>query len=131
MFTFRNLSAVAMFLFGTTFVWMTAAFVGRTSPPRGTLWTIVNVLVLAAVAGFSVAAWGVLRETSWWEAVAMASAVVGLLAVVPYAVAIGRIGQLTDGGVQMNLAIHVGGSVATLAVVLLPALHQWFSSRLA
>jgi hypothetical protein len=35
MFTFKNLAALGLFLFGTTFLWMTASFAGRVPPPSG------------------------------------------------------------------------------------------------
>ncbi len=49
MWTFKNLVALGVFLFGTTFLWMTPAFAGKTPPPKGTAWTLANVLALAAV----------------------------------------------------------------------------------
>jgi hypothetical protein len=52
MWTFKNILALGLFLFGTTFLWMTASFAGRVPPPTGTAWTLVNGLALAAVAGF-------------------------------------------------------------------------------
>jgi len=35
MFTIRNLGGVALFLLGTTFLWLTPASPGRESPRRG------------------------------------------------------------------------------------------------
>jgi hypothetical protein len=35
MWTFKNLFALCLFLFGTTFLWMTAAFAGKTPPRLG------------------------------------------------------------------------------------------------
>jgi hypothetical protein len=130
-FTFKNVSAVAFLLFGTTFLWMTASFVGKTPPPTGTLWTAVNVLSLLAVVAFAIAAWGVYKQTSWWEAAALASAVVGLIAVVPFVIAINGEGQLSDQGVALNIIIHVVCSLIVLAVVLVPAVHDWFTHRWA
>ena len=131
MVTFKTVSAAAFFLFGTTFLWMTASFVGRTPPPTGPRWTVVNVLALAAIAGFSVAAWGVFKQTSWWEPVAVVSAAVGLIAVLPYVVAINGEGQLSDQGVVMNIGIHAIGSLVVLAVALVPSIHDWFAHRWA
>jgi hypothetical protein len=84
MLTFKNVMAIGLFLFGTTFMWMTASFAGRTPPPDGAVWTVENILALVAVIGFAAAGWGEFKELSWWESVAVASAVVGLIAVVPY-----------------------------------------------
>lgn len=129
MLTFRNVSAVAFFLFGTTFLWMTASFIGNSKVPRGTVWTVINVLALAAILGFTVAAWGVYKQTSWWEAAAVISAVVGLIAVVPYIVGINGEGQLSDQGVVMNIGIHTVGSLIVLAVAIVPVVHNWFVER--
>jgi hypothetical protein len=71
MWTFRNLVALGLFLFGTTFLWMTAAMAGKTPPPSGTAWTLANVLAYIAVIGFAIAAWGVFKQYSWWETAAV------------------------------------------------------------
>jgi hypothetical protein len=102
MFTFKNVMAIGLFLFGTTFMWMTASFAGRTPPPDGAVWTVENILALVAVIGFAAAGWGVFKELSWWEP-----------------------------GVQINLAMHVVGSAVVLALVLVPAVHEWFTARLS
>ena len=131
MFTFKNVMAIGLFLFGTTFMWMTASFAGRTRPPDGAVWTVENILALVAVIGFAASGWGVFKELSWWEPVAVASAVVGLIAVVPYVVGLIQIDvDFADPGVQINLAMHVVGS-AVLALVLVPAVHEWFKARLS
>jgi hypothetical protein len=36
MWTFKNLVAIGPFLFGSTFLWMTAAMAGKNPPPTGT-----------------------------------------------------------------------------------------------
>ncbi|MGZ4108606.1 MAG: hypothetical protein ACXVP7_02845 [Actinomycetota bacterium] len=131
MFNFRNVFAAGLLLFGSTFLWMTAAFAGRTPPPEGTAWTIENVLALLAVVGFTAAAWGVWKELGWWEPVAAVSAVVGLVAVVPYAIALGQSHiVLADPGVWINLVLHTGGSVVVLAIVAWPFAHEWVTHRL-
>jgi hypothetical protein len=131
MVTFKNVVAVGLFLFGTTFLWMTASFVGRTPPPTGPTWSTENVLALIAVVGFTAAAWGVFKDQSWWEPVAVASAVVGLVAVVPYLVGLTQIdGDLGDPGIEINLAMHVVGSAVVLLLVLVPDIHRWFTVQL-
>jgi hypothetical protein len=131
MWTFKNLLAIALFLFGSTFLWMTPAFAGRTPPPTGMAWSMVNILALAAVAGFTVAAWAVVKQYSWWAPVTLASASVGLATVVLFVVAVLQAGiGLMDLGVQINLWMHLLGSVAAVAVVRLPDLHTWVVKRL-
>jgi len=130
-FTFKNIVAIGLFLFGTTFLWMTASFTGRTPPPEGGIWTVENILALIAVIGFSAAGWGVFRELAWWETAAVASATVGLIAIIPYVLGLSQIGVgFADPGVQINLAMHVLGSAAVLALVLVPAVHGWLTARL-
>ena len=125
MFTFRNLVALGLFLFGTTFLWMTASFAGKTPPPEGAAWTLENALALAAIVVFGAAAWAVFTDRSWWEPAAVAGGIVGLVAVVPYLVAIGGTGGFADLGVEINLGMHAVGSALVLALVWLKPLHGW------
>jgi hypothetical protein len=68
----RNLGALALFLYGTTFLWLTSAFAGTGTPASGTAWTVTQLLVITTIGGFSVAAWGIYKATSWWERLASA-----------------------------------------------------------
>jgi hypothetical protein len=127
----RTFAAVAVFLFGTTFLWLTASFAGRSTPPSGAAWTVVNVTALLATAGFTVAAWGLYRGHGWWEAVAAVSAVIGLLAVAAFLVGMRQIGgSFADLGVQINVWMHIAGTVAVLAITRVPAVSEWFATRL-
>jgi hypothetical protein len=131
MFTFKNLAALAMFLFGTTFVWMTAAFSGQSPTPSGGAWTVEGILALGAVAGFTVASWGMFKGDPWWETMALVSAIVGLVAVIPYGVNVNQMdGGFADPGVQINLAMHLVGSVIILWLVLVPSAEHWFTAHL-
>jgi hypothetical protein len=85
--TWHNTGVAALFLYGTTFLWLTAAFAGTPKPPAGTAWSITNVLVVATILGFTVAAWGVYRVTFWWERLAIGSAVFGFAPLIPYWIA--------------------------------------------
>ena len=131
MWTFKNVFAIGLFLFGTTFLWMTAAMAGKTPPPTGTAWTITNILCFAAIIGFSIAAWAVFKEYAWWETAALLSAIVGLVAVVPFVVAQGQLDVgFGDLGVQINLWLHILGSAAVIAIAVLPAARDWVERRL-
>lgn len=131
MWTVKNLLAIGLFLFGTTFLWMTASFTGRTPPPTGVAWTLVNVLALAALAGFAVAAWGVFKGYSWWPASALVAAVVGLVAVVPFIVGLRQISAaFADLGLQINLWLHIVGCAAVIAIVRVPVVRDWLVQRL-
>ena len=130
MFTFKNLVAVGLFLFGSTFLWMTRDFLANPREGSGALWSVVQGLVFVAIVGFAAAAWGVFKETSWWEPVALVSAVVGFAALVPYVIGVREVGDAGDAGVQMNIAIHVVGIAAVLITVLVPAVHGWITQRI-
>jgi hypothetical protein len=124
--TFRTLVAICLFLFGTTFLWMTAFLAGKTPPPSGTAWTVANVLAYAAIVVFTIAAWGVFKQFSWWETAAVLSGIVGLAAVVPFIVGQSQLEiGFRDLGVQINLWVHILGSAAVIAIVLLPVAHDW------
>jgi hypothetical protein len=117
MWNLKNVLALGMFLFGTTFLWMTASFAGRVPPPTGAVWTLADSLALAAVGGFTVAAWAVFKEYSWWHIAALLSAIVGLVAVIPFVVGLIQIRvAFADLGVQINLWMHVLGSAAIVAL---------------
>ena len=130
MFSLKNWVAVGLFLFGSTFLWMTRDFLANPREGSGALWSVIQVLVLAAVVGFTGAAWGVFKEASWWEPVAVASAVLGLAALVPYVIGVRQIGDAGDAGVQMNIAIHAVGIVAVFVVVLATPVHDWIADRI-
>lgn len=126
MFTIRNLGGVALFLFGTTFLWLTTSFVSKGLSTGGSVWTIVNLLSLAALAGFTVATWGLFAKQSWWEPIAIASAVVGLIVLIPYWVAARHAGETNP---AFNVLIHVLGDFGVFALLLVPSFEQWVSGH--
>ena len=71
-----------------------------------------------------------MKDLPWWEPVAVVGAIVGLVASVPYVVGISGIGGFADLGVEINLVIHVVGSAAVLAIVLVPSAHNWVERSL-
>ena len=130
MLAFKNWVALALFLFGTTFLWMTRDFLADRRAGTGSVWTIVQVFALLAIVGFAAAAWGLFKGTSWWEPVAVGSAMVGLATLIPYVIGIVQLRQLGDGGVRINIAMHALGVVAVLAMVVVPLVHRWFAERI-
>lgn len=129
MFTFRNVLAVASFLFGSTFLWMMPLFIGPTA--TGAVWTVAQVIGLLAILGFTAGAWGIFKVTSWWEPVTLVSCVVGIAAVVPYAIAAP---SLAVGGDPLSVAINVGlhglGSAAVILALRVRPVEQWIAARL-
>ena len=86
MFTLRNIGGIALLLAGTTWLWLTPAFAGRGVSTSGSMWTATRVLSLLTIAMFCVATWGLFARHGWWEAAALGSAGLGLIAVVAYLV---------------------------------------------
>ena len=130
MLSFKNWVALGLFLFGSTFLWMTRDFLANPREATGTLWSAIQVFVLVAIIGFSIAAWVLFKEATWWEPVALTSAIVGLAALVPYVIGVRQVGDAGDAGVQMNIAIHAMGIAAVLVVVLVPVVHNWLVRRI-
>jgi hypothetical protein len=64
MFTIRNMGGVALFLFGTTFLWLTPSFASPGVSATGAMWTVTAVLALATLVRFTVATWGLFRKAS-------------------------------------------------------------------
>ncbi|HST87911.1 MAG TPA: hypothetical protein VLJ14_05980 [Ktedonobacterales bacterium] len=129
MFTFRNSVAVAVFLFGSTFLWMTPLFIGPTA--TGALWTAAQVLGFLAIIGFTVAAWGIFKAASWWERVALAAGVVGVAAVIPYAIAAPATAAAGDSlSLVINIALHVLGSAGVIAALLMHPIERWIEGQL-
>lgn len=126
MFTIRNLGGVALFLFGTTFLWLTPAFASRDASTRGSLWAVTQVLALAALLGFSVATWGLFTRGGWWETVALVAAAVGALSLVPFWVAAHRAGETTP---WWNVLVHAVGIAGVLTLLLVPRLEAWVSNH--
>ena len=59
MFTFRNVFALVLFLFGATFLWLTAAFLGdKQAAAKGAVWTVVQISAILVIIGFADGAWG-------------------------------------------------------------------------
>jgi hypothetical protein len=120
------LGGVSLFLFGTTFLWLTPAFATRGISTDGFLWSMTRVLAFVALAGFTVATWGLFQRDSWWETVAVGSAALGLVALVPYWIAAARAGETTP---AFNVFIHALGSAGVLALLLIPSLERWVDSH--
>jgi len=92
------------------------------------MWAIATVGALVSLALFMLAAWGVFKSRSWWERAAVAGAIAGLAALVPYGIAASSTGVSGPG---LNSAIHIAGSGAVLLVLLVPAFECRMKARLS
>ena len=115
MITVRHVGGVALFLFGTTFLWLTPAFATRGIPTGGLLWALTGFLALVIVAGFTLSTWGLFRQASWWEGLAVGSAALGVVVLVPYWIAAVRSGETTP---AFNVFVHALGSAGVFALLL-------------
>ncbi len=122
MFTVRNVGGASLFLFGTTFLWLTRMFASRGVTATGAAWAICDVLSYVSIAGFTLATWGLFNRTSWWETVAVVSAVVGTAALGPYWLAARHAGEVNP---AFNVFVHLVGAAGVLVLLLVPALEQW------
>ena len=124
MFTIRNLGGIALLLFGSTYMWLTPLFAksAGTAATRTVLWSITMVLCVVTMLGFAVATIGIFIKAPWWSGVATASAVAGLLVLIPYWIAAHLINEPTP---WYNVLIHALGAVAVLVLLRVPLLSSW------
>lgn len=122
MFSIRNIGGVALFLFGTTFLWLTPSFATRGISTKGVLWSATNALSLTTLVVFTVATWGLFKKTGWWEGAAISAAILGVVVLVPYWIAADKVGETTPG---FNVAIHFLGDAGVLLLLLVPSLERW------
>jgi hypothetical protein len=127
MFTFRNILAVGVFLFGTTFLWMTPAFLPKGGSATGAIWIVIQVLALAAIIGFTIAAWGIFKDKGWLEPAAIGSAIVGIVAVIAYWIGANDLGAADS---WSNIALHFLGSTVIIAALLVSPFEHWIAGRL-
>lgn len=126
MFTIRNLGGVALFLFGTTFLWLTPAFATPGVSTKGVAWSITQVGALVTLALFTAATWGLFTKAGWWEPLAIIAAVVGFLVLISYWLAASHAGEPNPG---FNVLVHALGSVGVWVLLLVPALERWVDSH--
>jgi hypothetical protein len=124
MFSIRNLGGVALLLTGSTWLWLTPTFASRGVSTSGLLWTITRGLCLLTVAGFGAATWGLFARHTWWEAVALSSAVLGLVALIPYFAA-AHAGGESAGAASWNAFVHVLMVAGVFALLVVPQLEGW------
>lgn len=122
MFTTRNVGGVALFLFGTTYLWLTPSFASPGVSTSGVVWSVTQVLALLTLALFTVATWGLFSKAGWWEPAAVVAAVVGFVALVPFWIAASDAGEANPTFTAFILAL---GNVGVLVLLLVPSLERW------
>ena len=127
--TMRNLMAAGLFLFGTTFLWLTPAIAGRQGhPPSGPRWAAVQLLAWVTIAGFTVASWALLRSLGWWPLVLSGAAVLGVAVTLLFGVA--ARGAEGVANVAGNVGLHAVVSLVVLAAMVVPTLREALIHRL-
>jgi hypothetical protein len=121
-FTIRNLGGVALFLFGTTYLWLTPMFATRGISTRGIWWSLTQILAFTTLLGFTIATVGLFKKTAWWEGAAVTSAVLGLVVLIPYWIAAHSSGEATP---WWNVFVHALGAIAVLVLLTVPLLESW------
>jgi len=101
---------------------LTPAFAGPGVSTRGVLWAVARVLAWLTVVGFTAATWGLFTRHGWWEPVALGSAAVGLVSLVPFWIAAHRAGEVTP---WWNVLVHLIGIVGVSVLLLVPYLERW------
>lgn len=122
MFTIRNMGGVALFLFATTFLWLTPGFASRGVSTKGAWWTGASISAWVAMAIILVATWGLFSKETWWTTVALIGSAVGVLASAVYWVAASRSAETTP---AFNVFVHVLGSAGVFILLLVPSLEAW------
>lgn len=122
MFTVRNLGGVALFLLGTTYMWLMPMMATEGVRTTGTMWAVASLLALLAITGFTAATWGVFQRGAWWESGAIGSTVVGFVAFVPYWLAAVHAGETAP---AFSLVVLGLGNVAVLVLLFVPSLEKW------
>jgi hypothetical protein len=128
MFSIRNIGGVALFLAGTTWLWLTPAFAAKEVSTSGLAWTVTRILCLLTMASFAVATWGLFAQHSWWEPVALVSSALGILALIPYWLA-NTGGGGSTAATAYNAFIHVLMAAGVFALLLIPSLERWVNGN--
>ncbi len=122
MFNIRNIGGVSLFLFGTTFLWLTPMYVAAGVDTSGAAWAVTGVLAAAIIVGFTGATWGLFRRSQWWGQLATDSALVGVVALVPYWIAADGSGVANP---AFDVTIHAVGCAGVLVLLHVPRLEHW------
>ena len=124
----RVLGGIALFLAGSSWLWLTSSFATKGVNTSGFLWTLTTVMSLVTVLGFSAATWALFARWNWWEYAALASSGIGLIALVPYwFAAVG--GGETVGTAGWNAFVHVVMVAIVGVLLLVPQLERWVNQH--
>jgi hypothetical protein len=129
MVTFRNGLALALFLFGASYLWLTPTFLNRPGF-QGTIFDPKGLLAVIAILGFAAAAWGLFKDQGWWVPVAIVSGLIGLASVIPYWIWVLRTAGGNSPQMIENAVVHAAGGAAVVLILLVPASERWLTGHL-
>lgn len=127
--TFSNVLAIGIFLVGASWLWLTPMWLSQGKAdvsifdPRG-------LLSVLAIVGFAMVAWGVFRYTSWWEPVAIASALAGITAAFVFWFWAASSSDASKADVATNALLHVAAGALVIAVLLIKPAEHWLAGHL-
>jgi hypothetical protein len=119
---------VAIFAFGTTFLWFMPSFLGPGATANGPIWSLVQLLVVVTVATLALAAWGVYKASACWKPVAIAGAIAGTAVLAVWGIAASAISGVTN--MATNLGLHAIGLTLLLLALLRPLRGRGLNRRL-
>jgi hypothetical protein len=125
--TWRNTGAVALFLYGTTFLWLTPAFVGNGKTTEGTAWTVTQILVVPTILGVLRCGLGDLQGDLVVGAAAMGSAIFGFAPLIPYWIAAHSV--VGTGTSAQAVGFHAAGNAIVLILLLAPRPRRWIEHQ--
>ncbi|GAA5200039.1 hypothetical protein GCM10023346_41180 [Arthrobacter gyeryongensis] len=89
---------------------------------------VTLVLWLVTMVGFVIATWGLFARQGWWEMIAISSAGLGLITLVPYWIAAVGGGE-TVGTTAWNAFVHVLMVASVFVLLLVPPLERWVDQQ--
>ncbi len=120
----RTIFAAALVLvsFGSTFLWFMPSVHGLDQEPTGGVWSVIQLSVVLTALLFAAAGWAVYKSLPWWRVSAITGAVLGIAVSLLWWVAVSSLPGVTSPA--SNIAVHVAGSLAVLAALLVPGISR-------
>jgi hypothetical protein len=129
MFTVRNFLALAVLLFGASFLWLTPMWTGLANPKLGVL-DPKGLLAIITVIGLALAAWGIFKAEGWWEPIAIGSALIGIVSVVPHWITASGAVTVDRAAMLQNIGLHLAGAAVVVAFLMVTTTERWLARRL-
>lgn len=120
----RVIGALLLVLYGVSYLWLSPDMAARGA--GGPLWALVEALVIITVAGFMVAAWGLVKAAPWWLPMSVFATVAGLATLVPFLAAVP---DVWASNAAVDAALHGLGGTALLLILLIPPAERTLSRR--